>query len=108
MKIQTVFKRLKGFKSVSNMESARGNDVPNQYIVWFENGKAFFSYSSLIAVKLWTKDKGVETYLTGHWDYSNTTGKYRNDFLGENKGITLKKIDSGHYRLLEGDPRRYS
>jgi hypothetical protein len=36
-----------------------------------------------------------ETY----WDYSKTTGKYRNLFLGETKSETEKKIKSGEYIL---------
>ena len=34
-----------------------------------------------------------------YWDYSSTTGKYRNQFLGEKKAETLKKIRSGEYKL---------
>lgn len=33
------------------------------------------------------------------WDYSTTTGKYRNQFLGESKKETQAKIDSGVYKL---------
>ncbi len=34
-----------------------------------------------------------------YWDYSKTTGKYRNKFLGEDKTITQKKINNGIYKL---------
>ena len=34
-----------------------------------------------------------------YWDYSTTTGRYRNIFLGETKKETQKKIDSGEYVL---------
>ena len=36
-----------------------------------------------------------------HWDYSTTTGKYRNIFLGENKRLTEKKIDFSIYSLAD-------
>jgi hypothetical protein len=33
------------------------------------------------------------------WDYSATTGKYRNDFLNEDKKTTARKIKDGTYKL---------
>jgi|TARA_R100000479_G_scaffold54981_1_gene26072 hypothetical protein len=36
-----------------------------------------------------------------YWDYSTTTGKYRNAFLGENIAETRKKIKSGEYILVD-------
>ena len=90
------------------MTSSRGNYVPNQFIIEEEghgaNGnfiskKTFQSYGSVIAVKTeWFNYTEVildETY----WNYSVTTGKYRNQFLGENKAETQKKINSGVYKL---------
>jgi len=35
------------------------------------------------------------------WDYSRTTGKYRNLFLQECKAETEKKIESGEYILID-------
>jgi len=35
----------------------------------------------------------------GTWDYSMTTNRYRNIFLGENKKATEEKIKSGTYKL---------
>ena len=40
-------------------------------------------------------------YLDNAWDYSVTTGKYRNIFLGEKKAETQAKIDSGEYILTD-------
>ena len=34
------------------------------------------------------------------WDYSSTTGRYRNVFLGEDIHETRKKIKSGEYKLV--------
>ena len=38
---------------------------------------------------------------TNYWDYSTTTGKYRNMFLGETRKETEKKIKSGEYVLTD-------
>jgi len=44
-------------------------------------------------------DDGI-IYLDKYsWDYSVTTGKYRNEFLGEGIAETRKKIASGEYIL---------
>lgn len=81
---------------VENMQSSKGNDVPNQFIITTNEGTYFQSYDSIIAVK---DHKGNITLDKQYWDYSITTGKYRNQFLGENKAATEKKIKSGEYKL---------
>jgi hypothetical protein len=66
---------------VRNMTGRSGQPVKNQFII--EDGKStiFQSYDSIIAMK-----SGGRTYLDKYrWDYSTTTGKYRNQFLGMNK-----------------------
>jgi hypothetical protein len=94
---------------VQNMTSARGNKIANQFIIKEEenemSGNAveyFQSYDTVIA----KRDKfraGVEkrqVWLDSkYWDYSKTTGKYRNMFLGETKKETEDKIKSGEYIL---------
>lgn len=84
------------FERVENMKSKRNNDIPNQFILSFSNGRVFQSYSSLIIYKT-----GGKIYLTDKWDYSTTTGKYRNLFLGEDKKETERKIKEGIYTLLD-------
>ena len=71
--------------------------VKNQFLIQDENGNRYFqSYKSIIA-KI---EPNGKTFLDENtWDYSKTTGKYRNLFLGENKAETLKKIKSGEYIL---------
>ena len=105
MKLATIKKRLKGFGYIQNMQSPsyNGGTVANQYTIKFDNGTVFQSYDSIIAVEIRQKVKGdykIVTYLTKDWDYSTTTGKYRNQFLGENKKETQAKIDNGTYKLL--------
>ena len=81
---------------IKNMTSPRGREVANQFEIIDDNGTVFFqSYNSIIA-KI---EKGI-TYLDEYyWNYSVTTGKYRNMFLGETKKETQKKIDNGTYTL---------
>jgi len=81
---------------VENMTSTRGNKVPNQFIITDNNGDEYFqSYKSIIA----KRSKG-KIYLDDYyWDYSATTGKYRNQFLNEKVTDTRKKITSGEYIL---------
>ena len=46
-------------------------------------------------------DKTIVELDRDKWDYSKTTGKYRNQFLGETKKETQAKIDSGEYILTD-------
>lgn len=89
--LSNIAKELGSYQSVSNMAN-------NQVNLSFENGRVFQSYNSVIAVKVF----GGKTYLTPHWDYSNTTGQYRNKFLGCNKKECKQKIKSGEFELVSG------
>lgn len=94
---------------ISNMTSSSGNKVANQFIISglpagtfnyygerLRSGEAFQSYQTVIAFR----DHQGTVYLDKDaWDYSVTTGKYRNLFLGENKAETMKKIKTGEYKL---------
>lgn len=83
---------------VENMKSNRGyRDVANQFIITDGTGVYFQSYKSVIAYKPFNGGKVLLDKDT--WDYSTTTGKYRNQFLGEEKKDTEKKIKSGEYIL---------
>lgn len=81
---------------VRNMRSPNGNNVPNQFIIYTDDGACYFqSYNTIIV-----KNTGSKTILdVNYWDYSNTTGKYRNIFLGESKKETERKIKCGIYKL---------
>ena len=82
---------------VENMTSTRGNKVANQFIINDEGAEYFQSYRSIIAKKSQGKIYLDEYY----WDYSTTTGKYRNQFLNEGIADTRKKIQSGEYILTD-------
>lgn len=85
---------------VTNMNSPRtGKPVANQFIITGGDTTVFQSYNSTIA----TIDYGEGTITLGEdWDYSVTTGRYRNLFFeGEDfnnlayKGGILAALESG-------------
>jgi len=81
---------------VKQMTSSRsGNPVANQFIIYTAEGNYFQSYDSVIV----TNNSGKITLDNNTWDYSPTTGKYRNEFLGEGIAETRAKIESGEYTL---------
>lgn len=88
---------------VRNFVSSRsGRPVANQFIVSTQNGTEYFqSYDTVIAVR---QGDGRIVLDANSWDYSNTTGKYRNQFLGEGIAITRAKIASGEYLLENLNP----
>ena len=93
---------------VENITSNKGNKIANQFVITDNdngNKKEYFqSYNSMIVKKIYDHlgCDVVETYLDKkYWNYSNTTGKYRNIFLGENITETKKKIKSGEYILTD-------
>ena len=83
---------------VRNMYSSSGNSVPNQFIIYTSEGTYFQSYDSVIAFR---DNNGKITLDDYYWDYSRTTGKYRNEFLGEYIKDTRAKIESGEYKLAD-------
>jgi len=91
-----------------NMTSTNGNKVANQFLITDNdngNKKEYFqSYKSTIAKKIYDHLGAdvVETFLDQkYWNYSTTTGKYRNIFLNETIKDTRKKIKSGEYILTD-------
>ena len=87
----------KSMTRVENMVSSKGNTVANQFLIYTEKGVYFQSYGSVIAFKPYT---GKTQLDSEYWDYSQTTGKYRNIFLDENKATTEAKIKNGTYELV--------
>lgn len=94
---------------IENMKSGRtGSPVANQFVTtekgdgWngnFIKRETFQSYDSVIAIKTTWSDRVDVELDESAWDYSVTTGKYRNAFLGETKKETEAKIKSGEYKL---------
>lgn len=82
---------------IEQMRSQRGNYIANQFLIWAGNKVYFQSYKSIIAVRDLNTNK-IELDRD-YWDYSRTTGKYRNLFLSEDKKATEAKIKNGTYKL---------
>ena len=70
----------------------------NQFLLYTDNGVYFQSYKSIIAFR---DNDGNVSLDKNTWDYSQTTGKYRNRFLNETKSETESKIKSGTYTLTD-------
>ena len=92
---------------VENITSNNGNKIKNQFIITDDVGNKYFqSYNSIIVKEIFHKWED-NTQTSGifldqkYWNYSNTTGKYRNIFLGETITETKKKIKSGEYILTD-------
>lgn len=81
---------------VTNLQGYNGNAAPNQFQINTQEGIFFQSYSSII-VKI--DNKGQIFLDEYYWNYSKTTSKYRNIFLGETTKETQSKIDAGIYTL---------
>jgi hypothetical protein len=80
---------------ITNLTSNKGNTIANQFEIRTETAVYFQSYRSIII-----KIENSVVYLDERfWDYSKTTSKYRNIFLGEDKKETEKKIKAGIYIL---------
>jgi hypothetical protein len=86
---------------IQNMTGRTGQEVANQFII-FDNEATYFQSYKTIIVKTCFEDGTRKVYLDeSSWDYSRTTGKYRNQFLGESKAETEKKIKNGTYTLID-------
>ena len=85
---------------VAQMRNNRGQAVKNQFYIFDQDNSVvmFQSYNSIIVKKY--SDGSVELD-DRFWDFSKTTGKYRNVFLAEKKPETEKKIKQGIYKLVD-------
>lgn len=84
---------------VTNMQSAQGNTVPNQFVIRTDKGRYFQSYSTVIAFIPY--DGGKTQLDRESWNYSRTTARYRNQFLDETTADTKRKIEDGTYELTD-------
>ena len=87
---------------VQNITSNNGNKIANQFVITDDKQNEYFqSYNSMIVKKDYESDQ-VKIYLDQkYWNYSNTTGKYRNIFLNETIKDTRAKIKNGTYILTD-------
>ena len=84
---------------INNMTSSRGNKIANQFIIHTPEATYFQSYQSIIIKTTFEEGKRVVYLDEYYWNYSKTTSKYRNSFLGENSKIVEEKVKNGVYLL---------
>ena len=100
--IRTMAKIMDKIKVRNLVSPSSGREVANQFLITIHTAegvkKVFQSYRSVIAVQ---DEHGKITLDKYKWDYSATTGKYRNQFLGEGINDTRKKIEAGIYSLAD-------
>ena len=100
--------------TVINMISSRGNKVLNQFIIKgytiqmpddTYQGDLFQSYKSnisFIAYECGNTGAIRKVFLDeNYWNYSNTTSRYRNQFLNHTTKEIKDKIKSGEYILTD-------
>jgi len=86
---------------VSNMRSRNGNPVPNQLIIHTPEATFFQSYDTIIIKTTFIDGKRKVFLDSDAWDYSKTTARYRNDFLGCDSKTVKARIASGEYELAD-------
>lgn len=96
--------------TVENMKGYSHDVIKNQFIIFGSivynkerwRTEIFQSYNTIIALQVTMPNHSPITVLDNNdWDYSTTTGKYRNKFLNYNKNVTLKKINDGSILLMD-------
>ena len=84
--------------SVRNFRSPRsGAEVANQFVISTNDGKFFQSYGSIIAFIPY--GEGKVKLDERYWNYSKTTSRYRNGFLGMTTKETEQAIKNGEIEL---------
>jgi hypothetical protein len=101
-----ILKEVISMVKVKQLKSNSGRNVDNQFIITdtVNNSETFQSYEAIIAIRYKSEEVGEKDFILidrTYWDYSRTTGKYRNQFLGEGIAETRKKIENGVYRLVD-------
>ncbi len=86
---------------VNQWKNGKGNVVANQFIIHSPEYTAFQSYNSIIVKTTWIDGERKVFLDVNDWNYSKTTSKYRNQFLGETTKETQAKIDNGTYELID-------
>jgi len=89
---------MKSLKCKVEQFEGRKGAVKNQFILRTDKGTYFQSYDSIIVFE---PREGKTQLDQNYWDYSVTTGKYRNQFLNETKKETEAKIKNGTYILTD-------
>ena len=81
---------------VVQMTNDKGKAIANQMIVMIDGKRYFQSYNAVIC----EIDDDGNVYLDPKfWDYSRTTSKYLNKFLGLDSGQVRDYLDQGLYQF---------
>lgn len=108
--VKEVMEALGSVVSICNMETSRGGNAANQFEIFYENGEMFQSYQSYICVEFYSEGNVAKNFpekllgkrvLFKDFDYSNTTNKYRCNFLSESGKETKAKIEKGIYLFCD-------
>ena len=92
-------------RKVRNMLSPKTyREVCNQFIIEGEGHSVFQSYSSMIADIDWN-NKTIS--IGADWDYSRTTGKYRNLFFDQMGFHGISTTDGLRKAMKEGTTEGY-
>lgn len=84
---------------VSNVSNKQGTGtVKNQFEINTPEGIYFQSYKTVIAFRSLL---GEVTLDVNAWNYSTTTSRYRNLFLGATTQEVKARIKSGEYKLAD-------
>lgn len=89
-------------KTIINILSRNGHPRPDQTIIEEGNKEIFVSYGTRIV----ERKNGQVRLDRKFWNYSQTTGKYRNMFLRETRSQTEQKIKQGVYKLADLNPEK--
>lgn len=84
---------------VRQMTGRTGAPVANQFIITDGEFEFFQSYQTVIAKR--HISAGVVTLDADRWDYSVTTSKYRNKFLGMDTAQIKRDIKAGRIALAD-------
>jgi hypothetical protein len=76
-------------------------DIPNQYLINDGNDIYYKSYDTIIIKITYINDKKTVYLSREYWNFSKTTNKYRNLFLGKTTKEIQELIKSGEYILTE-------
>lgn len=86
---------------VKNLTSPRtGSEVANQFVISDGNTEVFQSYRSVIGRKTFGADYRIELDAV-YYNYSRTTAKYRNQWLGMDTKEIERKIKDGNIVLTD-------
>lgn len=79
----------------------RQEKTKKHFIIFTPEATYFQSYDSIIVKTDFEHGERRVTLDETYWNYSKTTSKYRNEFLGITTDETKAKIKSGEFKLAD-------